>query len=349
LAVAGCFFHVFRHQGFELRLGALMVDERRAGCAEEVGEICPRIRPAHIDNANRFDPRPRWLDAIGPRRLASFDTAPKSMLGGDKKMLVERVGGYGHLDPFAAAGDNGKRRRPGVGHPHVVLQLGHMLLRRRFLGERPGQHELGLEHGVVGVDEPVQRPLKPVPAFDANILLPGALRPWIEDEAERMPCPPDFIASAAITALGSIVGARCAIKPKAHDPWLVVPNLWGGIVGDPSAKKSPAWSTALKPLDRLIAKAQDPQSVAMRRYENERVVFSARSDALEARLKETAKKPSKGDPFSIARELQELRDQAPTAPTLRRYKTNDTTVEKLGELLRKTPEDCWFCGTNWSG
>jgi hypothetical protein len=29
-------------------------------------------------------------------------------------VLVERVGGYGHLDPFAPAGDNGKRRRPGV-------------------------------------------------------------------------------------------------------------------------------------------------------------------------------------------------------------------------------------------
>jgi Protein of unknown function (DUF3987) len=103
----------------------------------------------------------------------------------------------------------------------------------------------------------------------------------------------------------------------------------GGIVGDPSAKKSPACSTALKPLDRLIAKAQELQSVALRGYETERAVFSAQSDALEARLKEAAKKPSKGDPLSIARELQELRDEAPKAPTLRRYKTNDTTVEKL--------------------
>jgi hypothetical protein len=185
--------------------------------------------------------------------------------------------------------------------------------------------------------QPIDAPLKPVPAFDANILLPEALRAWVNDEAERMPCPLDFIASAAITALGSIVGARCAIKPKAHDPWLVVPNLWGGIVGDPSVKKSPAWSTALKPLDRLIAKAHDLQSAAMRGYETGRAVFSAQSDALEGRLKEAAKKPSKGDPLSIARELQELRDEAPKAPTLRRYKTNDTTVEKLGELLRENP------------
>jgi len=69
-----------------------------------------------------------------------------------------------------------------------------------------------------------------------------------------MPCPPDFIAAAVLVALGSIIGARCAIKPKSNDDWLVVPNLLGGIVGDPSTKKSPAWSVALKPMDHLIAK-----------------------------------------------------------------------------------------------
>jgi putative DNA primase/helicase len=81
--------------------------------------------------------------------------------------------------------------------------------------------------------KPIIAELKPVPAFDAETLLPQALRAWIMDEAERMPCPPDFIAAAALVALGSIVGARCAIKPKARDSWLIVPNLWGGLVGDP--------------------------------------------------------------------------------------------------------------------
>ena len=88
--------------------------------------------------------------------------------------------------------------------------------------------------------KPIIAELKLVPAFDAETLLPNVLRAWIIDEAERMPCPPDFIAAAALVALGSIVGARCAMKPKARDSWLIVPNLWGGIVGDPSAKKSPA-------------------------------------------------------------------------------------------------------------
>jgi len=185
--------------------------------------------------------------------------------------------------------------------------------------------------------KPIIAELKPVPAFDADTLLPGALRAWVMDEAERMPCPPEFIAAAALVALGSIIGARCAIKPKARDSWLIVPNLWGGIVGDPSAKKSPAWGAALKPLDRLIAKALEEHRAALADYETAKVVFDAHKDAIEARIKEAAKKPSKGDPAAIARELRSHGEQAPEAPVLRRYKTNDSTVEKLGELLRENP------------
>jgi hypothetical protein len=59
-----------------------------------------------------------------------------------------------------------------------------------------------------------------VPAFDAETLLPEALRAWIMDEAERMPCPPDFIVAAALVALGSIVGiprSRASEKGATHE------------------------------------------------------------------------------------------------------------------------------------
>ena len=44
----------------------------------------------------------------------------------------------------------------GIGHPHVVLQLRHVLFGRRLLGERPGQHELGLEHRPGPLDHAVE-------------------------------------------------------------------------------------------------------------------------------------------------------------------------------------------------
>jgi hypothetical protein len=99
-AVAGCFFRVFRHQGFELGLGPLMVEERRASCTEEAGELRPRIQAAHVDHANCFDARPRRFDPTGPWRLAGLDAAPKPALSGDEKMLVERIGGYSQLNPL---------------------------------------------------------------------------------------------------------------------------------------------------------------------------------------------------------------------------------------------------------
>src|SRR5580700_1920406 len=54
-AVAGCFFCVFRHQGLQLGLGALMVDERRrvaqkrpANSAQELDSFMSTMRTASI-------------------------------------------------------------------------------------------------------------------------------------------------------------------------------------------------------------------------------------------------------------------------------------------------------------
>jgi len=73
--------------------------------------------------------------------------------------------------------------------------------------------------------KPISAELLPVPAFDAEVLLPQPLRDWVMDEADRMPCPPDYIAAAALVLLGSVIGARCAIRPKSRDDWEVVPGL----------------------------------------------------------------------------------------------------------------------------
>lgn len=44
--------------------------------------------------------------------------------------------------------------------------------------------------------------------------IPEPYRDWIEDIAERMQCPRDFIAVAAIVSTAAIIGTRCGIKPK---------------------------------------------------------------------------------------------------------------------------------------
>lgn len=135
----------------------------------------------------------------------------------------------------------------------------------------------------------IQAALHPVPAFDPDTLLPAALRTWVMDEADRMPCPPDLVAAPAIVALGSTIGARCAIKPKFRDDWLVTPNLWGGVVAPPAAKKTPAMSGAFKPLDRLIARAIEAHKTELETFEAKNTVFEAEKDAIEASIKSSAR------------------------------------------------------------
>lgn len=191
---------------------------------------------------------------------------------------------------------------------------------------------------------PIQAARMPVPPFDAQALLPPVLGDWVMDEAERMSCPPDYIAAPLLVMLGSLIGTHCAIKPKAHDHWLIVPNLWGLIVGDPSAKKSPALDVVLKLLDPLNEQAAKNYEAASRQYQLEQNVFDSYKTGLQDQLRRSAKTGKKPRPTGeersfdeLSQELQAHCQQAPKAPALKRYKTDDPTVEKLGEILRDNP------------
>lgn len=183
---------------------------------------------------------------------------------------------------------------------------------------------------------PIRASLAAVPAFAADALLPEPLRTWVSDEADRMPCAPDFLAAALLVGLGSVIGARCAIRPKARDSWPIVPNLWGGIVALPSAKKSPAMEAALKPIDRLAAKAAEAYRAELEGFEIDATFHKARREAIDDAIKRAAKKPG-ANVNAHADELRAHKASAPKPPTMRRYQTNDTTVEKVGELLRDNP------------
>jgi hypothetical protein len=200
-------------------------------------------------------------------------------------------------------------------------------------GELPGPQQTtpgGIE------PEPIVIELLPVPVFDPEALLPKSLRYFVMDEAERMPCPPEFVAVATIVALGSVIGARCAMKIKERDNWLVMLNLWGGMVGDPSVKKSPAMEAALHALKRLVADAMDAHKKEYEGYEIDRKIFEMKIKKAENVLKAAIDKDGDID-GARATLLNIKRTQEPVKPILRRYHTDDCTIEKLGERLRENP------------
>ena len=141
---------------FRSALAAFMLLVGRAGPAVGSGKLSPRVRGAHIDNTDGFQPGFGRLHSKQPGRLSAHHAGPELLFGGKEKVLVQRVGMDGHFDPLPSPRDDRQHGRPGIGDPHVVLELGHMFFGGGFLRERPGQHELGLEHRASWVDQAVQ-------------------------------------------------------------------------------------------------------------------------------------------------------------------------------------------------
>jgi hypothetical protein len=76
----------------------------------------------------------------------------------------------------------------------------------------PSDHHAGRNDGAAR-DWPEPKPLPsgllPVEPFNTDFM-PAALAPWIDDIANRLQCPPDYVAVSAITALGwRCHGASC--------------------------------------------------------------------------------------------------------------------------------------------
>lgn len=179
---------------------------------------------------------------------------------------------------------------------------------------------------------PIVSDLPPAPAFDANALLPKPLAEFVNDEADRMCAAPDYVAATLIVSLGAVIGTKCAIKPKRRDDWIVTPNLYGGVVGDPSAKKSPTISTVMRFMDRLEAKEVELLTERQKTYEAELAAFEAHEAAIKASMKKAASgKPDRDKMLAAQNDLAGL--EKPEEPRARRFKSNDATVEKLGDIL----------------
>ena len=176
--------------------------------------------------------------------------------------------------------------------------------------------------------------LLPVMAFDAA-MLPNSLRGWIEDITERIQCPPDFVAAAAMVALAGSVGRRVGIRPKQRDDWIVVPNLWGAVIGRPGILKSPAIQEAINPLKRLEVDAKKRFDESVKAFEAKAIINDAKKDAAKKKVRDAARDGA--DLTAIAESLLSTIEDDGPEPIRERFLINDSTVEKLGELLNENP------------
>jgi hypothetical protein len=143
------------------------------------------------------------------------------------------------------------------------------------------------------------------PPFPVD-LLPPAIAGYARDEAELIGVDPAVIALAAIGAAAACIDDRIEIQPKRHDTgWREQARLWVGIIGDPSAKKSPGIKKAMAPLFKIDQKWRDETNQATAEW-----------------LKACEDTP-KGE-------------EEPPAPIGKRLILNDATVEKMGDIMSKS-------------
>jgi putative DNA primase/helicase len=201
------------------------------------------------------------------------------------------------------------------------------------------------DEGAPGSD-PSWPPREPLPALSAPVptlsddLLPTPLRAWLLDAADRINCPVEYVAVPALIAAGSVVGRSVGLRPKRHDDWTIVPNLWGGVIGRPGWLKSPAVAEGARPLYRLVAQAQERYRAEGSTRMRERLELEAREHASKKLLEQAARAKTVND--------EEMQRQSSTLAELtealaacvaneRRYVTQDATVEKLAEVLIENP------------
>jgi hypothetical protein len=138
-----------------------------------------------------------------------------------------------------------------------------------------------------------------VPPFPLETL-PPILREFVVYVATSTGGDPAAVAMAVLTACSGALDQRFRLKMKRTGDWCVPPRLWTMLVGDPSTKKTPIMSAAVKPL-----RIQEAEAI----------------EDYRAKLAAWAKldKDERGDP--------------PDKPP--RLLFNDITSEKVGDVLSK--------------
>lgn len=192
--------------------------------------------------------------------------------------------------------------------------------------------------------KPISQTLPPVKTLTSD-MMPKLLWDYASNCAERLSVPIEYVLIPLMVSLGSLIGSKLSIYPKMYDNWEVVPNFYGGIVGNPSSKKTPSLTEGLKPISYLEALAEQNHHKDKLEYDTQKELNKHMTKAVDKQLGDLAKKLasqtnddaeiSQDDLKAKALELAEAKQSDELIPEMKRYSTNDGTIESIGELENK--------------
>jgi hypothetical protein len=139
--------------------------------------------------------------------------------------------------------------------------------------------------------------------------LPTTLRQFVREAAASVGCPVDYIGLSTLAAVSAAIGDTRRIVIKKD--WTEGAAIFGMIVGGPASKKTPAMTLALRPV-------RERQMALKNEYERQK-------EEHEAALRDY-EKAKKDGPSELGK---------PEKPTLGRTYADDTTVERLADILNE--------------
>jgi hypothetical protein len=139
--------------------------------------------------------------------------------------------------------------------------------------------------------------------------LPPTPRQFVREAAASVGCPVDYIGLSVLAALSAAIGDTRRIELKKD--WTEGAAIFGMIVGGPASKKTPAMNLALRPIRK--------------RQMDLKAEYERQKEEYESALRDF-EKSKKGGPSEVRK---------PDKPTLGRTYADDTTVERLADILNE--------------
>lgn len=163
--------------------------------------------------------------------------------------------------------------------------------------------------------------------------LPKGMIAWTKDVSARVGCAPDFLMACVLVILSSLLGRKVTIKPKKLHDWVVVPNLFGVIIGRPSTKKSPALNESMYFISELEKSARKENEEKEKLHKAEVTLSKLEEKSINAE----AMKLAKTNKDEAIRMLTDHEAENIQRPVEKRLIVHDTTVEKLAVIMADNP------------
>lgn len=178
--------------------------------------------------------------------------------------------------------------------------------------------------------------------------VPVYLRDYVFSEAAQMETLPEFLFVDLLTAIGSLIGGDCAVKPKKNSDWCAYALSWGMKVGAPGSNKSAPYSAVKGLLAPLQARADEAYSKQLAPYLADKNEYDAKKKAIEKAREAAANALISGDkeqanrPTMESLKQQELELKVPVPPAKKSYGYDAATYQKVHELCVDNPRGLYL-------